>query len=387
MCNQLQKYSFSILLAIGMSTVKEDAIYCEVSNDVFEMKTNKCYSDVKVVPTNKNKPTGKTSRNGSSRKCMIVISLCFVIIMLILAATSVGVTIALVEVSKLGVSLDRNTEELRYNHSQFQYDLQQLRAYHDLHVNCPILISSCSSLPSFCPSGYYWVIHVRVYCDMTLSCGNITGGWMRVAELNMTDTSQQCPGGLMENNETGIRHCRISENSCISVLYYYSYYVPSYSSVCGRITAYQVGSTNAFRPYYQNTSTTSSIDSTYVDGIILTTDRYFERNEDHIWTFAAALDKQHDNMDSKCPCLFNRTLPPFVGEDYFCDTGNEEFVTGETGLQTDPLWGGTDCLCCDNPPWFYKKLPWPTTDNIKMRVCKDGNDENIAITEIEIYVH
>ena len=54
-----------------------------------------------------------------------------------------------------------------------------------------------------------------------------------------------------------------------------------------------------------------------------------------------------------------------MGEDYFCDAGNEEFMTGETGLQTDPLWDGTDCLCCvsDNPPWFYKQLPQPTTDD------------------------
>ena len=366
-----------------MSTVKEDAIYCEVSNDVFEMKTNKCYSDVKVVPPNENKPTNKTNRNGSSRKCMIVISLCFVIIMLMLAATSVGVIFALVEISKLDASLDRNTEELRLN-SQLQYDLQQLRADHNMHVNCPILITSCSSLPSFCSSGYYWVGKVRVYCDMTFSCDNITGGWARVAELNMTDTSQQCPGELMERNEAGRRHCRISENSCISVFYYYSYYASAYSSVCGRITAYQVGSTNAFHRYYQNTFS-SSIYTTYVDGISLTTRGYVHQRE-HIWTFAAALDRQHDNMDSKCPYLFNRTLPPFVGEDYFCDAGNEEFMTGETGLQTDPLWDGTDCLCCDNPPWFYKKLQQATTDAIWMRVCTDGNDENIAITEIEIYV-
>ena len=153
------------------------------------------------------------------------------------------------------------------------------------------------------------------------------------------------------------------------------------------MTAYKVGSTNAFRPYYQNTNTISSIDSTYVDGVILVTGQFLSRRQ-HIWTFAAALDKQDDNMDSKCPCLFDRDLPPFVGEDYFCDAGNVEFMAGETGLQTDPLWDGTDCLCFVNPPWFYKQLPQPTTDNIKMRVCKDGSDESIAITltEIEIYV-
>ena len=77
-----------------------------------------------------------------------------------------------------------------------------------------------------------------------------------------------------------------------------------------------------------------------------------------------------------------------MGGDYFCDAGNEELMNGEYGLQTDPLWDGTDCLCCDNSPWFYKQLPQPTTDNIEMRVCKDEFDynENIAIAEVEIYV-
>ena len=58
--------------------------------------------------------------------------------------------------------------------------------------------------------------------------------------------------------------------------------------------------------------------------------------------FAAALDEQDDNVDSKlCPCLFNRTLPVVFRRGlYFCDAGNEEFMDDETGLQTDPLWDG-----------------------------------------------
>ena len=34
---------------------------------------------------------------------------------------------------------------------------------------------------------------ISVYCEMTKSCGGITGGWMRVVELNMTNTTTQCP--------------------------------------------------------------------------------------------------------------------------------------------------------------------------------------------------
>ena len=37
----------------------------------------------------------------------------------------------------------------------------------------------------------------------------INSYWMRVAELNITDTSQQCPVELVERNETGIRSCEL----------------------------------------------------------------------------------------------------------------------------------------------------------------------------------
>jgi lipocalin len=49
-------------------------------------------------------------------------------------------------------------------------------------------------------------LHVRVYCDMTMSCGGVTGGWMRVAELDMslTNSSSQYPGGLRQRNDSDI---------------------------------------------------------------------------------------------------------------------------------------------------------------------------------------
>ena len=51
---------------------------------------------------------------------------------------------------------------------------------------------SCQAIHMFQPSftsGYYWVrssngSSVRVYCDMTMSCGTVTGGLTRVAILN-----------------------------------------------------------------------------------------------------------------------------------------------------------------------------------------------------------
>ena len=273
----------------------------------------------------------------------------------------------------------RNYAELKLNYSEFLEHFLLLSGNSTLYaaaiqqlksdLECTTFVFSCAGLPSYCPSGYYLTVAVDgsvegIFCDMTLSCGNITGGWMRVAELNMTETSQQCPSDLVENNETGIRQCQAEGSGCFSVNYSVSNI--GYSSVCGRITAYQVGSTNAFQQYYINQGTTT-INSIYVDGVSLT----HGNPREHIWTFAAALDRNDYVMYGRsghCPCRFEDNPfdpPPFVGEDYFCDAGNEEFMTGETGLQTDPLWDGTNCLCCvsDNPPWFYKQLPQPTTDD------------------------
>ena len=248
--------------------------------------------------------------------------------------------------------------------------------------------TSCAEIHPFSPSGYYWVRAsngsvVRVYCDMTLSCGNITGGWMRVAELNTINSCQQCPDGLMERDDG--RCAGRTANGCSSV--FFSTQKINYTNVCGRITAYQVGTTNAF-----GGKSDPTIDSNYVDGVSLT---HGSSTRQHIWTFAVGLDRTgtFDSPGSYCPCQ-NTTLasiaPSFVGENYFCDAGNEEFMGTGTGsdnnLQSDPLWDGTDCLCCDNPPWFYQQLPQPTTDNIEMRVCRNENNENIAIEVVNIYV-
>ena len=72
--------------------------------------------------------------------------------------------------------------------------------------------TSCAALPPTFPSGYYWVrasngSAVSVYCDMTWSCGGVTGGWMRVAKLDMTNGSHWCPSSLMERNDSSIRTC------------------------------------------------------------------------------------------------------------------------------------------------------------------------------------
>ena len=249
---------------------------------------------------------------------------------------------------------------------------------------------SCAALPSSSPSGYYWVrafngSAVNVYCDMTRSCGGVTGGWMRVAELDMTNSSHQCPSGLMERTDPGKRTC-VRNGTTIGCSFVTNFITPGveYSSVCGRVIGYQYGSPNAF----------NSENSFYVDGVSLT----HGDSRQHIWTFAAALDEVGTVPASNCPCTNTNqaaqaTPPPaFVGNDYFCDTASEErwqlIFYGD-----DPLWDGAGCgplnTCCsfNTPPWFYKQLPQPTTDDIEMTVCGELPDnEDIAIEIVEVYV-
>ena len=289
-----------------------------------------------------------------------------------------------------------NSTEMMYRRLSQNISLLEYRAEELSGIVADLLASSCAALLPTTLSGYYWVSAsngsaVRVYCDMTRSCGGVTGGWVRVGYLDMTDSSHQCPSGFTENNDSNIRTCRRTDTSagCGSVMMDVPY---QYSRVCGRVRAYQVGTTNAFQG-----RSSPNIDSNYVDGVSLT--RGSPRQ--HIWTFVSGLQKgSGENHPSVCPCNdAGAPLPPaFVGNDYFCDSGNPRFVQpappNPTVFSDDPLWDGHGCVstntCCrfNGPPWFHKQLSDLATDDIEMRVCtgQGADNENVYIEMVEIYV-
>ena len=162
--------------------------------------------------------------------------------------------------------------------------------------------------------------------------------------------------------------------------------------MCGKIKAYQYATTDAFSPYYSNNDLT--IDDLYVEGVSLT---HGQTPRKHIWTFASVVDEVHSN-EYVCRCTktdtpYTGAVPPFIGQDYFCDTGSR-YLYDVRFYSADPLWDGSGCgstsSCCsfNNPPWFCKQLPQPTSDDIEMRACvnQPHTNEDVAIETVQIYV-
>ncbi len=163
-----------------------------------------------------------------------------------------------------------------------------------------------------------------------------------------------------------------------------------YSRVCGRIKAYQYISPNAFGTYYSDRSRT--IDDAYVDEVSIT---HGWNPRKHVWTFAAGVDEVSPCVTCICPCVhsFAGIVPPYIGNDYFCDMGSRQDWQPIL-YPENPLWYGEGCgptsSCCqfNSPPWFCKELPQPTTDDIELRVCRDESrsNEEILFEAIELYI-
>ena len=328
-----------------------------------------------------------------------------VVAVVLLIAAGIAIIIAFVEISKLRseVAVLQSTspketlniqalESTIDNNTRIIKILATILDEQQVFVSC----AAVQKLLPLSPSGHYNIrsssgFIINAYCDMTRSCGGMTGGWMRVAELDMTDNTTQCPDSL-ELRTIPLRTCttvNTGGGTCSSDMF--SVNGIQYSEVCGRIKAYQVGSPDAFG------SGITNINNIYVDGVSLT---HGNSPRQHIWTFASADNEDDQRPSFKCPCTNTAIsdmaqLPPsFVGDDYFCDTALDTGNVGGVFYSDDPLWDGAGCgpqsTCCsfNSPPWFYKQLPQTTTDDIEMRVCHNGlrANEVTAIEIVELYV-
>ena len=285
--------------------------------------------------------------------------------------------------------------------------VQEVVQYIELGHTPQHSVNSCAELAERkpdSPSGNYWILNstespVRVFCEMGdvfPANFNVTSGWVRVANLNMTDPDQQCPENLKLSFMNPVRLCgrRRTDQGCDSVTF--PTYGIQYQQVCGRVRGYQYRSPDAF--YTSFCRQPCTIDNHYVDGISIT---HGDRPRKHIWTYAAGLTENSTvfNYERNCPCSGGTPPPNFVSSDYYCESGLNTGRWKHVLYSNDPLWDGQNCrgaerTCCDPPglPWFYKVLPQSTTDDLELRICADQNqhqnqpDEDTPIELAQLYI-
>ena len=423
---------FTIMDPLSCGDAVYEDVKAESSHEGFNIHENKCYGKV---------ASGSiyTTRNKQNHSYIKFIIMAFVIVLVLLLGTAcacvafaVQITLLKSEIASLEMASSTSFEEVGHQlntsvdmqlrqQNDSIYQLHQLNEGVHQQLNTSINMinlklqelimnkvmvannpaTSCKDLYVIynASSGYYWIgeagFAALAYCNMSLTCGDLTGGWMRVANIDMTDTSQNCPSGL-DLIASPRRLCDTTVDGCASSDF--NVHGAQYSHICGRIIGYQRRVPLAFADQRLLD------DDNCVYGVSLT---HGQIPREHIWTFAGSLDESSSYPSWKCPCINTNigpsTVPSYIGSDYFCDTAlsaRYDTVPNYDSIHvSDPLWDGEGCgstnTCCYdpqrevNPPWFVKTLSSPTTDDIEMRLCPAAFNSNggTPIEIVELYVH
>ena len=211
-------------------------------------------------------------------------------------------------------------------------------------------------------------------------------GMMRVAHLNMTDSSSNCTSPLINTTQSGKRMCYSPYyGSRFSSVKYETFGI-NYNWVCGEAVGYSHNGPYAF--YYSSTSY-RRVDQPYASGLSISHMR--KGNRVHIWTYAAGY-RDISSSTANCPCAANpgTISPHFVGNNYYCESGSHSTPSNKWHMD-NPLWDGQGCSyasrCCENSrqPWFFRALPETTNSDIEVRWMGPHNDR-FGIEQLEIYV-
>ena len=263
--------------------------------------------------------------------------------------------------------------------------------------------SSCEDIYNNNPetgnkSGYYRINGTQwTYCNMTdftiiagdliPTCAGVGGGWRRIINIDIS-AGDDCPSGWRKDTYSGVSFCRVVSDigdTCSSANF--STNGTSYQRVCGRARGYQKGVTISFFSYHYYYQT---IDGYYADGLLIT----YSSPRQHIWSYTIG---RWDNLtsDSNCPCGVGggSAPPPFVGTNYYCESGVADVNNASAYYFNDPLWDRSGCItsnCCDIPtqPWFYRELNGTTTSDIQARLCSYHGfvTGSPLIDQLELYV-
>ena len=194
----------------------------------------------------------------------------------------------------------------------------------------------------------------------------------------MASHHQQCPANLRLKRTGSLRLCGRKNygGGCDSVVI--RTHGQNYRIVCGRVKGYQYASTDGFHRFGAD----NNIDAPYVDGVSVT---YGMHPRKHIWTYAAGLVQHPQNggliKSVSCPRVGGTRPPAFVGNNYFCSSGNPTQTWHHTLYDRKPLWPyPSDTFCVT--------LPETIKDDLELRICtdQDKHDENILIESFDFYV-
>jgi len=183
------------------------------------------------------------------------------------------------------------------------------------------------------------------------------------------------------DGEKAVSYCRVTDDDCPTdncSSTTFSTNGASYQRVCGRaIKGYQKRWSNAFWAYHRHTQDSNGY---HVDGLSIT----HGNPQHHIWTFANGLPDNSSSYNCSCAPGSEYPSPPFVGANYYCESGTTNTWDKSAYYFNDPLWDGYGCItsnCCDNPtqPWFYQQLNETTTDDIEAIEYVDIMDSLVAL--------
>ncbi len=331
-------YSSNVAYHVCKDTDREKVIDDESVSK--EIKTEPTYEE--IITTDQH--LSNTNNSLAKMKKILIVMILICIVLVIITLTAITFSVLSYHLSqKNGVSTTTITQEIHKLDERIKSNLANL--------------------------------HTQSYCG--------AGQWHRIAFLNMSDPSQQCPAAWREYNTSGVRACRrpvSPAENCSATTYSTG---RQYTRVCGRAIGYQLGSPDAFERIGRN-----DID---LDGINIT----HGPQQDHIWSYIAGVNENESSRRrGKCPCAGGKQPPLYIGNRYYCESGNpNEKYTQITLYTNNPLWDGQQCedTCCtgtNSPPWFSIRLLAPTTDLIKVNLCCDQHtlDEDIPIALLEIYI-
>ena len=235
-------------------------------------------------------------------------------------------------------------------------------------------------------SGLYLIKTNKIFlaqCDMKFG-----KGWMKVADLDMT-RGDKCPREWRELLINGIKVCRSPSDSAGCYSKVFAVNSTRYHKIRGFVRGYQKDSTDSF----DSRQGVRGINEAYVDGVSIT----LGNPRKHVWTYVVGCADSSNHPTSNCPCsaIPGPAAPAFVGEHYYCESGNNGQFASNGYYIDDPLWDGAGCVhakntCCNavGLPWFFRELPTMQHEDIEIRICTDEgyNNEAVVVDKLQLYI-